>query len=169
MSDEEPRNRVLAWLGERGIAHEVMEIDPDLADTADFCTRYDVPLESSANAILVASKRVEPTVYALGLVLSTDRLDVNKRMRKLMGVRRCSFASAEQMHALTGMIVGGVTPFALPEGLPIYVDARVMARPWVVVGGGGRDTKIKVAPRVFETIDEVEVVDGLARPLHGTQ
>jgi prolyl-tRNA editing enzyme YbaK/EbsC (Cys-tRNA(Pro) deacylase) len=141
-----------------------MEIDPDLADTADFCARYDVPLDNSANAILVASKKVEPTVYALGLVLSTDRLDVNKRMRKLMGVRRCSFATAEQMNELTGMIVGGVTPFALPEGLPIYVDARVMERPWVVVGGGGRDTKIKVEPKVFETIEEVEVVEGLGLP-----
>jgi len=160
-----PRERVLGWLVERGIVHDVMEIDPDLADTAAFCERYDIPLENSANAILVASKKVEPTVYALGLVLSTDRLDVNKRMRKLMGVRRCSFASAEQMRALTGMIVGGVTPFALPAGLPIYVDARVMARPWVVVGGGGRDTKLRIDPEVFRAIDEVEVVEDLGLPI----
>ena len=45
-----------------------------------------------------------------------------------MGVKRLSFATAEQTMALTGMMVGGVTPFGLPEGLPLYIDSRVMGQ-----------------------------------------
>jgi len=156
-----PEAAVLRWLEERAVEHEVIRIDPADADTAVFCEKHDVPLDRSANCILVASKK-EPKTYAAGLVLSTGRLDVNKRMRKLMGVRRASFASADEMHEVTGMHVGGVTPFGIPEELPIYVDSRVVERPWVVVGGGGRGLKVKVAPRVFETMPNVTVVEDLA-------
>jgi prolyl-tRNA editing enzyme YbaK/EbsC (Cys-tRNA(Pro) deacylase) len=36
------------------------------------------------------------------------------------------------------MLVGGVTPFGLPEAVPVLVDAAVMERPSIVLGGGGR-------------------------------
>ncbi|MGH7757006.1 MAG: YbaK/EbsC family protein, partial [Vulcanimicrobiaceae bacterium] len=35
----------------------VTEIDPDLADTAAFCERYDVPLDRSANCVILAARR----------------------------------------------------------------------------------------------------------------
>ena len=36
---------------------QVAEIDPDLADTAQFCAAYDVRLEDSANCVVVATRR----------------------------------------------------------------------------------------------------------------
>jgi prolyl-tRNA editing enzyme YbaK/EbsC (Cys-tRNA(Pro) deacylase) len=78
-----------------------------------------------------------------------------------MGVSRASFATAEEMMELTGMQVGGVTPFALPDALPLYVDERIMALDWVILGGGGRDTKIKIAPDVFTKLG-AEVIADLA-------
>lgn len=142
------------------IPFEVIRIDPEFADTAAFCERYDYPLDRSANTIIVASKK-EPRTFVACVALATTRLDVNKRVRKLMGVPRASFATAEDMTALTGMAVGGVTPFGLPGDLPLYVDGRVMECDWVIVGGGGRDTKIKVPPAVFTKLG-AEVVEGLA-------
>lgn len=159
----ETSRRVLDWLAARGVEHEVIHVDPDLADTAAFCEAYGVAPEDSANAILVAGK-TEPKSYAMGVVLATTRLDVNKAMRKRMDVRRASFASAEEMHVLLGMEVGGVTPFALPPDLPVFIDARVMERERVVVGGGGRDLKISVAPRVLAELPNARVVEDLARP-----
>lgn len=163
MTDDVTR-RVQAWLEQRGVPHEVMHIDPEKADTAAFCEAYGVALEDSANTLLVASKK-EPKRYAVGVVLATTRLDVNKAMCKLLGVKRASFASADEMHALTGMRVGGVTPLALPEDLPVYVDSRVLERERVVVGGGGRDTKIALSPSVLEAMPNARVVEGLAKPV----
>jgi prolyl-tRNA editing enzyme YbaK/EbsC (Cys-tRNA(Pro) deacylase) len=60
------------------------------------------------------------------------------------------------------MLIGGVTVFALPDGLPIYVDERVMACEWIIVGGGGRSTKVKLAPDVLRRLPNVTVVPGLA-------
>jgi len=140
------------------IAYERITIDPAYADTTAFCEQYGYPMESSGNTIIVASKKT-PKQYAACVVLATTQLDVNRRVRKLMGVSRASFATAEEMMELTGMQVGGVTPFALPDALPLYVDERIMSLDWVILGGGGRDTKIKIAPDVFTKLGAEVIVD----------
>ena len=79
-----------------------------------------------------------------------------------MGVARVSFASGDETKALTGMLIGGVTIFALPPDLPIYVDERVMTPSFIIVGGGGRSTKVKLAPDALRRLPNVNVVPGLA-------
>ena len=94
------------------------------------------------------------------MVLAHTQLDVNKRVRQLLGVSKCLFATAEEMRVETGMEVGGVTPFSLSAGWPLYVDERIMRLDWVILGGGGRETKLKIAPAVFTKLG-VEIVPGL--------
>ena len=62
------------------------------------------------------------------------------------------------------MTVGGVTAFGLPEGLPLFVDAQVMGLDWIILGTGGRNGKIRIAPEVFDRIPGMRVVEGLAVP-----
>ena len=155
---------VLEQLDALGLAYEVVPCDPDLADTAAFCAAYGYAPEDSANAIVVVGKS-DPPSYVMCLVLSSTRLDVNRVVRKRMGVRRASFASAAQTMELTGMAIGGVTPFGVPGDLPLWVDARVMDRPQVIIGGGGRDRKLLVPPATLAGHPEVTVVGGLAMPV----
>jgi nitrile hydratase accessory protein len=147
-----------------GQAFEVLPCDPDFADTAAFCARYGVAMEDSANAILVIGKS-NPPRYVCCVVLATTRLDVNGAVRSRLGVRKASFASAVDTEALTGMTIGGVTPFALPAEIPVWVDSRVMDREQVVLGGGSRSSKVRVAPAVFRDREGTEVVEGLAQDL----
>ena len=151
---------VVAAIEKLGIPYEAIDIDPAFADTAAFCGKYGYPVEQSCNTIIVASKK-EPKKFVACVVLAHTRLDVNRRVAKLMGVPKASFASADEMIALTGMQVGGVTPFSLPDGMPLYVDARIMATEWIILGGGGRSLKIKISPEVFKKIG-AEVVPDLA-------
>jgi prolyl-tRNA editing enzyme YbaK/EbsC (Cys-tRNA(Pro) deacylase) len=144
-----------------GIPFKIIDIDPEYADTARFCERYGYLLEQSVNCILVTSKTGEKR-YAACLVQATRKLDVNRTVRRLMGVRKASFATAEETVEATGMTPGGVTPFALPDGIPIYVDAPVMALDEIVLGGGGRSTKVEVTPQILERLENLEVVDGLS-------
>ena len=60
------------------------------------------------------------------------------------------------------MTIGGVTPFAVPADVPIWIDAAVMHRERVVVGGGSRRCKVVGPPAMLLEIAGVEVVDGLA-------
>lgn len=139
-----------------------MACDPDLADTAAFCEAYGIPLERSANTIVVSSRRPEGRHVAC-VVLATDRLDVNGEVRKRLDVKKASFAPAEETVGLTGMMIGGVTPFGLPGELPIWVDARVMALDWVILGAGSRSAKVRIAPDLLKALGNVTVVDGLAK------
>ncbi len=154
--------RVTAAMDSAGVAYETMDIDPDLADTAAFCEAYGIPLENSANAILVASRKPEGH-NAVCLVLAHTRLDVNGVVRKKLGVRKVSFAAAELTVDLTGQEIGGVTVFGLPDGLPVWVDAGVLDRDWVIVGAGSRSAKIKLDPSQFGELPGFEVVEGLAK------
>ena len=155
--------RVKNYLDDHGVGYDVIEIDPEFADTAQFCQRYSYGLEQSVNCILVASKG-DHKQYSACLVQATRRLDVNHTVRALMGVRRLSFASADETVALTGMTPGGVTPFCLPAGVPIYIDAPVASLGQVVLGGGGRSTKILMEASALVGLPAARVIDGLAGP-----
>ena len=158
--------QVIADLEARGVAFEVMECDPDLADTARFCEAYGIPLEKSANAILVASRKPEGH-HAVCVVLATTRLDVNGTVRQKLGVRKVSFASADLTRELTGQEIGGVTIFGLPEGLPVWIDSRVLDCDWVIVGAGSRSAKIKLDPTQLVGTPGYEVVEDLAMAAPG--
>ena len=161
MTDSVLVERIEAALEASGVDYEIFPCDPELADTAVFCERYGYPLSVSANTILVKAKTGGER-YVVCVVLANTRLDVNRTVRKRLGARRVSFASAEETRAVTGMEIGGVTPIALPGELEIWVDARIMTCEWVILGGGDRSHKIKVAPALFEGMPAATVIEGLA-------
>jgi prolyl-tRNA editing enzyme YbaK/EbsC (Cys-tRNA(Pro) deacylase) len=158
-SDRLALQRALAGHGE----YELFPCDPELADTAAFCAAYGFAPEDSANTIVVIGKS-NPPRYAACVVLASHRLDVNRTVRDRLGTRKASFASADETRELTGHEIGGVTAFGLPDGLPLWVDAAVMARERIVLGGGSRSWKVLAPPSILLTLPNVEVVEGLATP-----
>ena len=69
MTNSEIETRVTAFLDETKFTYEVINIDPEFADTIMFCEKYGFPLENSANTIIVSSKKnlkfSLPRLYAL--------------------------------------------------------------------------------------------------------
>ena len=156
--------RVRAALARLNIAHwEWIAIDPQFGDTTDFCREYGFDLPHCANTIIVASKR-GPAVCCAGIVRGSDRLDVNRRVRALMGVSRASFASADETRRLTHMMIGGVTPLALPDNLPIYADRRLLEMDYIILGAGSRAAKLKMPPRELAKLPALQFVEGLSLP-----
>ena len=151
-----------ASLDALGVPYELFACDPALADTAAFCAAYGFDPGDSANTILVIGK-ADPPRHAACVVLATTRLDVNRVVRDRIGTRKASFAPAELTRDLTGMEIGGVTVFGLPADMPIWVDARVMTRDRIVLGGGSRSWKVIAAPAILDRLPNVTVVDGLAK------
>ncbi len=157
-ADRAALEAALAGLGE----HELFPCDPALADTAAFCAAYGFDPADAANTIIVIGKS-DPPRYAACVVLATHRLDVNRTVKARLGAKS-SFASAEQTRALTGHEIGGVTAFGLPAGLPLWVDAAVLARERIVLGGGSRSWKVIAPSAILLGLPGVEVVEGLAYP-----
>ncbi|MEO8694782.1 MAG: YbaK/EbsC family protein [Acidimicrobiales bacterium] len=162
--DEVLEQRVRAALDALPADYDMIDCDPALADTAAFCAQYGFALDQSANCIIVVGKGAERTFVAC-LALADTRLDVNGLIRKRLGVKRSSFASADEtIAASAGMRIGGVTPFGLPSQMPLWIDHRVVEHDRVIVGGGSRRCKVHVASSSLRAIPNAEVVVDLARP-----
>ncbi len=161
MTEDADRDALEAALAGHG-EYELFPCDPALADTAAFCAAYGFAPEDSANTIVVVGKG-DPPAYAACVVLATHRLDVNHAVKGRFG-RKSSFAAPEETKALTGHEIGGVTVFGLPDDLPVWVDAAVMDRDRIVLGGGSRSWKVIAPPSILLTLPGVEVVEGLANP-----
>lgn len=149
---------VRASLESAAIRFEPLACREEWADTAEFCANYGISPGEACNAILVVIKS-EPKRYAACLVRSDTRLDVNHKVAKEVAFKRLSFASAEEAAQLTGQSIGGVSILGLPPEIPILVDARVMERPSVIVGGGNRTSKVRLDPHELEKLPDVRVAD----------
>ena len=134
-------DRVLEALVAYDVDHQILDCDPDLADTAEFCAHYGYALDQSANAIMVVGKG-DPRTYAMCVILATTQVDVNKVVRKRLGAKKASFAPAE---------------------LPLWIDARVMDSTQLIVGGGSRDRKVLLPPAGLLQLPGAEVVEDLAK------
>jgi prolyl-tRNA editing enzyme YbaK/EbsC (Cys-tRNA(Pro) deacylase) len=149
--------RALPWADQVRVA----EIDPTLADTAEFCQAYGVSLEESANCVVIAGKRGGAVTYAACMVTATTRADVNGLVRQHIGARKASFGPVDAVTSLTGMEYGGITPIGLPESWPVLVDDRVAKGATVVIGSGIRGSKLWLPGALLGELPTAEVLPGL--------
>ncbi len=146
---------------------EVVEIDPEHADTATLSEVYDLPMDVSANCVVVTGRRAGVERHAACVVLAHTRADVNTVVRKRLDARKASFAATDFATAASGMEYGGITPVGLPDEWPVLIDARVVDTPYVVIGSGIRGSKLVVPGKALADLPHAEVVDGLAQPVSG--
>jgi prolyl-tRNA editing enzyme YbaK/EbsC (Cys-tRNA(Pro) deacylase) len=141
----------------------VAEIDPELADTAAFCERYDVSPAESANCVVVAGRRDGATRMAACMVLATTRADVNGLVKRELDVRKASFAPMETAVELTGMEYGGITAIGLPADWPLFVDDAVASTYRVVIGSGVRRSKLTLPGPLLASLPGAVVLSSLGR------
>ena len=154
----------LGWLDTVG----VVEIDPDLSDTAQSQQAYQLPPEALANCVVVGGKREGSERLAACVVLFTTRADVNGSVRRRLDVRKASFLPMDRAVDMTGMEYGGINPIGLPEGWPILVDRRVAETEVVLTGSGIRKSKLLLPGRLLADLRGAEVVEGLGRTAQGS-
>lgn len=149
-----------AWEHAADVA--VVEIDPEVADTAAMSAAYDLPMEVGANCVVVGGRRAGEDRIAACLVRADTRADVNSVVRRLLDVRKASFLAMDRAVEESGMEYGGITPIGLPPRWRVLVDPRVLDIEVAVIGSGVRRSKLLVAGRLLGTLPGAEVVEGLA-------
>lgn len=137
----------------------VADIDPDLADTAALVEAAGVPLDGSANCVVVAGKREGEERVAACVVLASTRADVNGAVKRLLEIRKASFLSMDRAVQESGMEYGGITPVGLPSDWRVLVDRRVADTDWLLVGSGLRRSKLVVRGSDLAALPGAEVVD----------
>lgn len=139
----------------------VVEIDPDLADTAALTEAYDLPLEASANCVVVAGRRAGEERVAGCVVPAHTRADVNNLVKRLLDVRKASFLPMERAVEETGMEYGGITPVGLPAGWRLLVDASLRDVEVAVIGSGLRRSKLLLSGADLVGLPGAEIVERL--------
>lgn len=145
----------------------VAQIDPTLADTAALTEAFDLPLDASANCVVVAGRRGADERIAACVVAADTRADVNGLVRRTLDARKASFLAMERAVAESGMEYGGITPVGLPEQWRLLVDAPLLKRPEVIIGSGVRRSKLFLPGRLLGELPGVEVTEGLGLPVPG--
>jgi prolyl-tRNA editing enzyme YbaK/EbsC (Cys-tRNA(Pro) deacylase) len=143
----------------------VVEIDPDLADTAAMTAAYDLPLVASANCVVVAGRRAGEERTAACVVRADTRADVNTLVKRTLDVRKASFLAMDRAVEESAMEYGGITPLGLPAAWRLLVDARVLDIEVAIVGSGLRRSKLLLPGRLLAEVPGAEVVEGLGIPV----
>ena len=141
----------------------VVEIDPELSDTAANQEAYDLPPDTLANCVVVAGKREGVEKVAACMVLASTRADVNNVVRRRLDVRKATFLARDDAVDRTGMEYGGITPIGLPDDWRILVDSDVAAAPVLVIGSGVRRSKLLLPGSVLAALPTAETVESLGR------
>ena len=139
----------------------VVEIDPQVADTAAMMEAFSLPMTAGANCVVVAGRRGGEERIAACLVRADTRTDVNRRVKQLLDVRKLSFMSMERAVAESAMEYGGITAIGLPAAWRVLVDSDVPDMEVAIIGSGVRRSKLLLPGALLADLPGAEVVEGL--------
>jgi prolyl-tRNA editing enzyme YbaK/EbsC (Cys-tRNA(Pro) deacylase) len=143
----------------------VVEIDPELADTAVMMEAFSLPMSAGANCVIVAGRRGGEERVAACVVRADTRTDVNQRVKRILDVRKPSFLAMERAVAESAMEYGGITPIGLPTRWRVLVDIAVLHMDLAIIGSGLRRSKLLLPGTLLAELPGAEVVDGLGLAL----
>jgi prolyl-tRNA editing enzyme YbaK/EbsC (Cys-tRNA(Pro) deacylase) len=141
----------------------VVEIDPDLSDTAAFCEKYEVGMNQAANCVILEAKRADKSWFAACVILGNTKADVNGLARRTLDARKVSFAPMEKAVAESAMEYGAITPIGLPATWSILFDQAVANSEYVIIGSGIRKSKLAIPGSLFTFLPNVKILNGLAK------
>jgi release factor glutamine methyltransferase len=81
-----------------------------------------VPVEEMVKCILLKDKRGK---FVLACLTGDADLDVQRVREYVADCERLSFASPEEIKAVTGHDLGSVAPFSLNEAIPVVIDSSI--------------------------------------------
>ncbi len=142
----------------------VTENDPELSDTYKWSEVYGVPLNRTANVVIVEVRKTRNAErsFAAVLVLADSRADLNGIVKRTLEVSKVSFAPTDKaVQATGGMESGGMSPIGLPDTWPLLVDSRIISVHDLSIGSGIRASKLVVNGKIFLETPNTTVIEGL--------
>jgi prolyl-tRNA editing enzyme YbaK/EbsC (Cys-tRNA(Pro) deacylase) len=136
--------QVRAYLKRWNRDKDIIEMDASTATVA-----------KAAEALGVAPARIAKSISlrsgegALVVVTAGDAKLDNHKYKDRFGVK-AKMLSAEEALEMTGHAVGGVCPFALPEGVAVFLDLSIKRFATVFPACGSGNSAIELTPAELE-------------------
>lgn len=116
------RERVRLFLETHGLAEAIVEFEQSTKTAAEAADAMGCELGQIVKSLVVV---VDGTVPLVALVAGDRKGDLH-RIAEELGGQKARMADADAVRAATGYAIGGVSPFALPEDLPVLFDDSLM-------------------------------------------
>jgi Cys-tRNA(Pro) deacylase len=87
------------------------------------------------------------------VLMHGDRQVSTKNLARAIGVKSVEPCKPEVAQRHSGYLIGGTSPFGFKrEGVPVYVEAGVLALPRIYINGGRRGYLIGIEPAVLGSL-----------------
>ena len=136
--------KVFEWLSKKGFADRII----DHTDTID-------TVEHAANQLGCSEAEIAKTLSFLVdekpviIVMAGDGR-VNCSKFKAQFHMKPSMIPRDRVEEMTGFIPGGVCPFAVPEGIPVWLDVSMKRFSVIHPSAGNEFTSVKLTPEELE-------------------
>ncbi|OGY36914.1 MAG: hypothetical protein A3E36_02250 [Candidatus Andersenbacteria bacterium RIFCSPHIGHO2_12_FULL_45_11b] len=115
------------------------------------------------NALQESSERILKTLVliderakkSVGIIIRGDKRLSMQKLKKLTGLKKLKFASAEQVEAITGFSLGGVPPVAVIRCDIAIVSTDVLLMDYVIGAGGHPYCGMKFSPNELRKIPKI--------------
>ncbi|PID40246.1 MAG: Cys-tRNA(Pro) deacylase [Proteobacteria bacterium] len=95
---------------------------------------------------------------ALLMLMHGDRQVSTRSLARFVGAKRLQPVSADRATAVTGYLVGGISPFGTRRQLPVFVQESILSLEHVLINGGKRGFLVEINPRaIVNTLSAVAV------------
>ncbi|GIK43486.1 MAG: hypothetical protein BroJett011_73190 [Chloroflexota bacterium] len=129
---ENPQNslktKITDLLDTQGIAYRRLPHAEPVFTVEAAAAQRGVVAEEMVKSILLREK-AEPRRYVMACILGTARLDpqaVRAYLSQAQAWKRLTFATAEEIQAVTGSVQGAVAPLCLPTEVPVVFDQAIV-------------------------------------------
>ena len=139
--------KVRGYLERYGVADRIQEFDVSSAT-----------VELAAIALGIDGARIAKTISLSNgdggciLVVSAGDYKIDNRKFKDRFSLKPKMLSHDEALAFTGHAVGGVCPFALPDGVPVYLDESLKRFETVFPAAGSSNSALELTPDELFTI-----------------
>ena len=137
---------VKKWLVERGLGDRLTE-HKEIIDTVEHAAQQIGCSEAEIAKTLSFIVDGEPVV----IVMAGDGR-VNSSKFKAQFHTKPSMIPRERVEELIGFLPGGVCPFGVPAGIPIWLDISMKRFEFVHPAGGNEYTSVKLTPSELEKV-----------------
>jgi Cys-tRNA(Pro) deacylase len=155
--EERGANEVRAFFAAHGVRKEIHTFDESTHNSELAAKSLGVEVGQIAKTILLMVDE-KPVV----VVISGDRRVDFKKVKALRGGKRVRLAGPEDVVTRTGFKVGAVSPVALPEGIPVFLDVSLRRFPEIYPAAGETNNMFVTTPDELLFLTRAEEKD-LAR------
>ena len=114
--------------------------------TTESARQLGVEEHAVVKTLVMQDERARPLV----VLMHGDRQVSTKALARAIGCKSVEPCSAEAAQRASGYQIGGTSPFGFKrEGVPVYVQASVLALPRICINGGRRGYLVGIAPAVL--------------------